>query len=103
MLRPVRAFLVPILGRIVHTLIVALNKFSALLAVAWLIYGDEISNLDVRKEFFRSFGTPTLNYAKCIFDNYFLRGFSIASVELLSGHLGVLFGLVFGISEWFPA
>jgi dolichol-phosphate mannosyltransferase len=64
------------------------------------VYGDEISNLDLRKEFFRSFGKHTVNCTKRIFYNYFLRGFSIASVELLVGLFGLLFGLVFGIDKW---
>lgn len=64
-------------------------------------YGDEVSNLYIRRivgEFAVKHGR---NFAKRISYNYFIRGFSIASVHLLVG-LGLLvFGVVFGGYHWY--
>ncbi len=40
------------------------------------------------------------NFLKRIAYNYFLRNFSIASVNLVAGLALTLFGLVFGLSQW---
>ncbi len=40
------------------------------------------------------------NFSKRIAYNYFLRNFSIASVNLVAGLALTLFGLVFGLSQW---
>lgn len=63
-------------------------------------YGDETSHLDVRKELGSFVYKHTANFFKRIFYNYFLRGFSIASIQWIAGPLLLLFGVVFGLSEW---
>jgi glycosyltransferase involved in cell wall biosynthesis len=40
------------------------------------------------------------NFAKRLFYNYYLRDFSIASVELLLGLLALGFGVIFGLAHW---
>jgi len=40
------------------------------------------------------------NFSKRIFYNYFLRDMSVASLELLIGLSMLLFGVVFGVSQW---
>jgi glycosyltransferase involved in cell wall biosynthesis len=40
------------------------------------------------------------NFAKRIFYNYYLRDFSIASIELVLGLLALGFGVVFGVTHW---
>jgi hypothetical protein len=42
------------------------------------------------------------NLVKRIFYNYFLRNFSIASIELILGLLLLTFGTVYGIAHWSP-
>lgn len=63
-------------------------------------YGNETSHLNVRKELGAFTYKHSLNFVKRIFYNYFLRGFSIASIQWLLGPLLLLFGISFGISEW---
>jgi glycosyltransferase involved in cell wall biosynthesis len=63
-------------------------------------YGDEQSNLKVRRvvgEFARKHASNT---AKRIFYNYYLRNFNIASIEIVAG-LGLMtFGGWFGLTRW---
>jgi len=40
------------------------------------------------------------NFSKRMFYNYFLRDMSVASLELLIGLSMLLFGVVFGVSQW---
>lgn len=63
-------------------------------------YGEETSHLQVRKEFATFVYKHGANFLKRIFYTYFLRGFSIASIQWLAGPLLLLFGLVFGVNEW---
>lgn len=67
------------------------------------IYGDEVSNLSIKKIIFPFLKGHSTNFAKRIFYNYFLRDFSIASIELIFGGFTLLFGVVFGINAWFDA
>ncbi len=63
-------------------------------------YGDEVSNLKISRilgEFLRK---HTRNFFKRIFYNYFLRGMSIASLELVFGTLIFTFGVAFGAYHW---
>lgn len=65
------------------------------------VYSDEISNLNVRRVVF-AFATAHLqNTMKRIVYQYFLRNFSVASLELLFGTTFLAFGLMFGGWEWF--
>lgn len=63
-------------------------------------YGNETSHLNVRKELGSFVYKHTANFFKRIFYNYFLRGFSIASIQWLAGPLLLLFGILFGLNEW---
>jgi dolichol-phosphate mannosyltransferase len=64
------------------------------------IYGDETSNLSVRKVLFSFALGHMKNFSKRILYNYFLRGFSVASVELVLSLLFLSFGVVFGLFKW---
>jgi hypothetical protein len=64
------------------------------------IYADEKSHLFVRRiwgEFLYKHG---VNLFKRIFYNYFLRDFSLASLELVTGLGMLLFGVSFGVAQW---
>lgn len=63
-------------------------------------YGDEVSNLKISKILGEFLGKHTRNFFKRIFYNYFLRGMSIASLELVFGLLVFFFGLTFGAYHW---
>jgi glycosyltransferase involved in cell wall biosynthesis len=63
-------------------------------------YGDEVSNLKISKILGEFLGKHTRNFFKRIFYNYFLRGMSIASLELVFGLLIFLFGMAFGAYHW---
>jgi len=64
------------------------------------IYADETSSLLIRKEFISFFKLHLTNFYKRIFYNYYLRDFSIASLEWVIGPVALLFGVVFGIVSW---
>jgi dolichol-phosphate mannosyltransferase len=64
------------------------------------IYGNEVSNLSATKSAFEFSLKHTKNFYKRIFYNYFLREFSIASLNLALGSLLLLFGFIFGINRW---
>lgn len=64
------------------------------------VYGDERSNLRI-SQVWREFAVRNLvNFNKRVFYNYFLRGFSVASTELIVGTAALAFGVVFGAVEW---
>lgn len=66
-------------------------------------YGDEESNLKIRRIIGEFFGKHARNFFKRIFYNYFLRDVSLASLELLAG-VGLLsFGVIFGLVQWYGA
>lgn len=64
------------------------------------LYGEEVSNLSVRKVIAEFFYKHLRNLVKRIFYNYFLRDMSIASLELVGGLLLLLFGSIFGTYHW---
>jgi glycosyltransferase involved in cell wall biosynthesis len=64
------------------------------------IYGDQSSGLVIRKVFLEFLRGNLKNTFKRVLYNYFLRGFSIASVELLSGLLLTLLGFIVGVHGW---
>ena len=66
-------------------------------------YGDETSNLKIRKIVGEFFFKHIRNFFKRIFYNYYLRDLSIASLELPIGVMMVLFGLSFGGIKWWHA
>jgi glycosyltransferase involved in cell wall biosynthesis len=65
------------------------------------VYGDEISNLHIRKILFPFLKGHFLNFSKRVFYNYFLRGFSIATLELVVGLVMLIFGTLFGLQAWY--
>ncbi len=64
------------------------------------LYGDEKSNLNDLRALYSFPLKHGRNFFKRIFYEYFLRNFSIASLELLVGTVFVLFGVIFGINAW---
>lgn len=63
-------------------------------------YSDEKSSLEVRNVVFEFLFRHGINTAKRIFYNYFLRDFSVASIQLVLGSALLLFGLTFGVWKW---
>lgn len=63
-------------------------------------YGDEVSNLVIRDIIGEFFGKHIRNTFKRFFYNYYLRGMSVASVELPLGALLFVFGCIFGLYHW---
>lgn len=64
------------------------------------IYGDEVSNLSVKKALFEFSSKHFKNFIKRIFYTYYLRSFSLASILLTLAVPLLLFGLIFGSSQW---
>ena len=64
------------------------------------VYGDERSNLRVGRIVPGFLWGHLRNFSKRIFYNYFLRDFSMASLQLVAGTALVIFSLVFGIDAW---
>lgn len=63
-------------------------------------YGKEQSGLSVRRALPEFAWRHAVNFAKRLFYNYFLRGFSVASVEWVLGPALLMFGVYFGVVEW---
>lgn len=63
-------------------------------------YGDEVSNLKIPKILGEFFIKHIRNFVKRIFYNYYLRDLSIASIELPTGLLLLMFGVGFGLWHW---
>lgn len=63
-------------------------------------YSDEKSNLNIWKSLFEFPVYHLKNFVMRIFYNYFLRNFSIASLNLIIGLPLLLFGVIFGLSTW---
>jgi glycosyltransferase involved in cell wall biosynthesis len=63
-------------------------------------YHGEESNLSFMRNAGSFMKGHLANFAKRIVYNYFLRNFSLASVELLMGSALLLFGTVFGLYHW---
>jgi glycosyltransferase involved in cell wall biosynthesis len=65
------------------------------------VYKDEESNLRISKVLIDFPSRYASRFFKRIFYNYFLRDFSVCSVELISGTLLVLLGCAFGAKHWY--
>ena len=63
-------------------------------------YGDETSSLKPLQQIPRFAFAHMRNLAKRISYSYFIRDFSLASLELVFGLSFVAFGLVFGVLSW---
>lgn len=63
-------------------------------------YGDEESNLKVWRVLPDFAGKHMKNAFKRIFYNYYLRDFSLASLEIVVGFCALLFGVCFGLNAW---
>jgi len=63
-------------------------------------YGDEVSNLKISRIVGEFAFKHLRNTFKRVFYNYFLRDFTIASVELVAGALLMTVGAVFGLLSW---
>lgn len=63
-------------------------------------YGDEVSGLKIRKIVGEFLYKHARNFLKRIFYNYYLRGMSLASIELPLGLLMLLFGMGYGAYQW---
>jgi glycosyltransferase involved in cell wall biosynthesis len=64
------------------------------------VYGAETSHLNIYHAGARFGAGHCVNFVKRIFYNYYLRGFSVASIEWLLGPVLLLFGVVFGTQQW---
>jgi len=64
------------------------------------VYGDETSQLRIGRVLVPFLAGHVVNTAKRIFYSYFLRDFSLASVQFLVGAALLLFGTVFGLEAW---
>ena len=63
-------------------------------------YGDEVSYLKISGIFCEFFYKHIRNLCKRIFYNYYLRGMSLASLELPLGLIALGFGVFFGVYNW---
>jgi glycosyltransferase involved in cell wall biosynthesis len=63
-------------------------------------YGNEDSHLKVEKALFTFSMNHIKNFLKRIIYNYFIRDFSMASLELVLGPSMILFGITFGSLKW---
>ena len=64
------------------------------------VYGDEVSNLSVRRIVGEFLAKHLSSYARRIVYWYFLRDFSLASLNLVFGMLMLTFGVIFAASTW---
>ncbi len=64
------------------------------------IYQDEVSSLQPLRMIYPFLRGHTRNFIRRIFYSYFVRGFSLASIELLLGLMALIFGLIFGSYQW---
>lgn len=64
------------------------------------VYADEKSSLRIGRAMGQFLRGHLVNVAKRVVYNYFLRDFSIASLELVTGIVLLAFGLVVGVNGW---
>ncbi|MCA9150127.1 MAG: glycosyltransferase family 2 protein [Planctomycetales bacterium] len=63
-------------------------------------YGDEVSNLSVRRCLLTFPWLHARNLTKRLLYNYFIRNFSVASINLLLGLALCMFGVAYGLVHW---
>lgn len=66
-------------------------------------YADENSNLRIRIVLFEFAFKNLYNLFRRLFYTYFIRDFSIASLQLLLGGMLFCFGLIFGLFSWYSS
>jgi len=64
------------------------------------VYGNEQSNLRIRKVLFEFPVQHAIRFFKRIFYNYFLRDFNAASLHLVVGMLLSVSGITYGLAKW---
>ena len=64
------------------------------------IYGEEVSNLRVGHSIFYFLARHTKNAIKRIFLTYFVRDFSVATLQLILGVAIGTWGVVLGVTSW---
>ena len=64
------------------------------------VYGNEKSNLSSFSSLFEFSFSHIRNFFKRLFYNYYLRGFSVASIEWVLGPLLLIYGIAFGLDKW---
>ena len=67
------------------------------------VYGEEKSHLKIRKVLIEFPFRHTINLLKRVFYRYYLREWSIASIELPVGLSLLIFGIWFGLASFFDA
>jgi hypothetical protein len=63
-------------------------------------YAGEVSSMSPYREIPRFAFAHLRNFCKRILYSYFLRNFSLASVELLLGLVLCIFGTIYGLANW---
>jgi len=76
-----------------------LSKAKVLDVPMQALYEDEVSNLHFSKEATKFMRGHLRNFFKRLTYNYFLRDFSIASIELVVGVIALSFGLIYGLAN----
>lgn len=66
-------------------------------------YGDEVSHLSPRRMIGALLARHSANFLRRLVYCYFLRDFSLASLEWVIGPLLILGGSIFGVLEWLAA
>lgn len=66
-------------------------------------YGEEVSNLRIRRVLLPFLGGHMRNTFRRILYRYYFRDFSLASIQLLFGACLFVFGLTFGLYHWIGA
>lgn len=67
------------------------------------LYADERSNLSVTRVFLPFLGNHLRNLGKRLFYSYFLRDFQVASIEIITGPVLLLFGVLYGGYHWWQS
>lgn len=64
------------------------------------MYGNEVSNMSLKKVLFEFLYKHNRNFWKRIIYSYFLREFTLASIEFMLGTILLSFGVIFGLVNY---
>jgi len=64
------------------------------------VYGDETSNLKIKRVVFPFLALHIRNFTKRLFYNYFLRDFHLPTISILIGFPLIMLGTLFGLFQW---